>query len=122
FSFRAWHKKNKEMVYFDNKKAAKDQYQSSAVIRLMAGDDSGVLMQHTGLTDNNGKEIYEGDILIDHVGKGVVEFADKYAGFRVNYKNGQGKWFYDYNLKGERESIQVIGNIYENPEMLEKAS
>jgi len=117
FAFRAWHKGNKEMVYFDNAKASKDQYQSSAILRLMAGDTSGFLMQWTGLHDCEGMKVYAGDIVLDHIGPGIVEYSTKYAGFRVNYKNGQCKWFYDYNLKGERESIEVIGNIHENPGM-----
>jgi uncharacterized phage protein (TIGR01671 family) len=71
------------------------------------------LMQFTGLQDINGKDICEGDIVIDHVGKGEVEYVEKYAGFRVNYGDGQAKWFYHYNLKGERESIEVVGNIHE---------
>jgi len=76
-------------------------------------------MQYTGLKDKNGKEIYEGDIISDHVGIGEVEYVERHAAFRVNYHDGQAKWFYDYFLQGERESIEWIGNIYENPELLE---
>ena len=68
--------------------------------------------QFIGFSDNNG-EIYENDIVLDHNGRGTIEYSDKYAAFRVNYHNGSCKWFYDYNLKGERESIEVVGNIYE---------
>lgn len=81
-------------------------------------DSAHALMQFTGLKDINGVEIYEGDIVEDHNGAGIVEYVEKYAAFRVNYTNGQAKWFYDYNLKGERESIEIIGDIYQNPELL----
>jgi len=76
------------------------------------------LEQFTGMLDANGKEIYEGDVVSDHVGIGVVEYSKKNAAFRVNYCDGYGKWFIDYTLKGERESIEVIGNIHQNKELL----
>jgi len=69
--------------------------------------------QFTGLHDCNGIEIYAGDKVQDHVGLGVVKYSDKHGAFRVSYGDGFAKWFYDYILNGERESIQVIGNIHE---------
>ena len=74
------------------------------------------VMQFTGLYDKNSREIYESDVVQDHNGIGFVEWRN--TAYRVNYKNGTAKWFYDYTLKGEFESIEVIGNIHQNPELL----
>jgi len=74
------------------------------------------VMQFTGLCDRSGVEVYESDVVQDHNGVGVVEWHD--SAFRVNYRNGYAKWFYDYTLKGERESIEVIGNVHQHPELL----
>jgi uncharacterized phage protein (TIGR01671 family) len=80
------------------------------------GIDECHVMQFTGLYDKNSREIYEADVVQDHNGIGFVEWRN--TAYRVNYQNGTAKWFYDYTLKGEFESIEVIGNTYQNPELL----
>jgi hypothetical protein len=78
----------------------------------------GVLMQYTGLRDKNGKEIYEGDILHDC---GVLHGADYQVKWDVSFFAGcdtdiHRKMF----LRGFRfKDCEVIGNIYENPELIE---
>lgn len=66
------------------------------------------LMQFTGLTDKNGKEIYEGDI---------VKTAPKVF-HKVIFNRGEFQ-ISMVSLAYKRESeVEVIGNIYENPELL----
>ena len=79
-----------------------------------------ILMQFTGLKDKNGKEIYEGDICrtIDYKKQkdGSTIMSEKYA----FYKNIEIKYFLTIPFCGFRlqEDYEVIGNIYENPELL----
>ena len=65
------------------------------------------LMQYTGLKDKNNKEIYEGDIVKWYNGIEEVFFGD-------------GKFQAGVYLLDEKE-FEVIGNIYENPELLKKS-
>ena len=75
------------------------------------------LMQSTGLKDKNGKEIFEGDVLTsqNYPVKGVVEFRTD-LGLWVHYLKGYSYFEYLGNVAGSKE---IIGNIYENPEILE---
>jgi uncharacterized phage protein (TIGR01671 family) len=76
------------------------------------------IMQYTGLKDKNGKEIYEGDILQDRQGKGEVKWIQEHCSFlvRVRKPHGYHKLEGDYQLN----LTEVIGNIYENPELLKQ--
>lgn len=75
------------------------------------------LMQSTGFRDKNGKEIFEGDIVDSEGGftTGVVEFRSDLGMFvstLIKYNNFE-------RLCNAHGLVKVIGNIYENPELLE---
>ena len=87
-------------------------------------DTNHYLMQFTGLLDKNGKEIYEGDIVqakYPYGTTGVIAWIDKRGGFMIKMIDGlNGGAAYDkegYKLNSFK--CEVIGNIYENPELLD---
>ena len=79
--------------------------------------DEIVLMQSTGLFDKKGVEIFEGDVLTsqNYPVKGVVEFRTD-LGLWVHYLKGYSYFEYLGNVASSKE---IIGNVYENRELLE---
>ncbi len=82
-----------------------------------------IFLQYTGIKDKNGKEIYEGDIVEYHIKKDIctVKWDNKQCGYMVNHKDVEDEESsYSFRLTADDISfIEVIGNIYENPELLE---
>ena len=72
-----------------------------------------VLMQYTGLKDKNGKEIYDGDIIKSSAETVVVEWKGE-MWTEEGFVAGFSELFEGANC------YEVVGNIYENPELLEK--
>lgn len=79
-----------------------------------------VLMQYTGLEDKNGKESYEGDIVSFGEGRNFkVVWAEKYGSW---YVVPLGEYENNAPLGKSEKACEVIGNIYENPEMITKSN
>lgn len=106
--FRAWN--GKSMFYSHNNQVNSDVTQLTCFFNRLR--DTAPIMQYTGLKDKNGKEIYEGDF--------VLPFSDlpkndkSIIVYEVNQFRIKGKSLY-WNWEAD---IEVIGNIYENPELL----
>lgn len=119
--FRAWDKKLQTMLdvsLIDFKKGVLvGEHWKFGETNFMSFDEI-ELMQSTGLFDRNGKEIFEGDVLgtKDGLLNGVVEYRSDlgmWTNSLISYNNFERLC----NVAGNRE---IIGNIYENKEILEK--
>jgi len=112
--FRAWDKETTKMIY----NAEMGFNMGSCFGDILDEVDKGkiILMQYTGLKDKNGKEIYEGDILIHAEWKVVVGWNKKRASFKLVARDG----IVDAeDISMSQKYIEIIGNIYENPELME---
>ena len=134
--FRVWDTEYKEMclvdklqfMFEDDNKISASVFSDLKVGEEGTGEYTGeyirdifpehlVLMQFTGLLDKNGKEIYEGDILGDDTegwSYDFVEWSDIWCGWATHY------WFGSKELAENADGLEVVGNIYENPELLAK--
>lgn len=131
YKFRVWDTENKEMLkvqeldfedtfYGGRLSIRTDQYNDYFDIEDM------ILMQYTGLKDKNGKEIYEGDIIFDSFyerkakvvfleGAFWLDYIDDFKEYKTIHKRYQLLANYD-----NKSVLEVIGNIYDNPELLKE--
>lgn len=131
--FRAW--STKENTWFADTDwsimldgTLLDKYQSDF------GSENVVLMQYTGVKDKNGVEIYEGDIVKvqQHTHLSIPDFEILEGNYKVLFNMGsygmiiQNYCYWDlcsfgYEVflnHGRIDKVKIIGNIYENPELL----
>lgn len=112
--FRAWDKSCDKMYCSDAYDRLKDFFRHYEFIKSKY-PDLVELMQYTGLKDKNGVEIYEGDIVEIEMTRSFVVCWNTAAGFRFNsyMPNGLIDNLWEASKIGE-----VIGNVYENSELL----
>lgn len=79
-----------------------------------------ILMQYTGLKDKNGREVYKGDVVRDHKHdlQCEIKWVDDFACFAGEIIDDVVKEQYLFYQLIDCPYLEVIGNIYENPELL----
>jgi len=103
--FRAWRRNEKNMTYFFIGDWEK--------IKMLQSCENEA-MQYTGLKDKNNIEIYEGDIIHTSEGSFEVYWDEDYLLFYL-----KGSENIPIALDMDSKYLEVIGNIYENKELLE---
>ncbi|WP_316605925.1 YopX family protein [Streptococcus pluranimalium] len=129
--FRAWYKKGTlpmlkvNLISFDQQFT--DVYiddEAVAETEMSFDFDDVILMQSTGLFDKNGVEIYEGDIIVamSQGVKAIGEVKRRIDGcwlMHPAWQHGE-LWHIVENVDTGETGVEVIGNIYEHPELVEE--
>jgi uncharacterized phage protein (TIGR01671 family) len=130
--FRAWDNVKDKMYYIGEEDDVAFSFDSSGFVATdLTEHDWGFkqlehlqYMQYTGLKDKNGMEIYEGDVLETDLSRPYVVVVFRNGAFMYQCHDS-GKDFYDYMAPADKDTkmdqfLKIIGNIYENPELLEE--
>ena len=110
--FRAWDKENNTMLTWE-------QLKSEADFSWFA-DENLVFMQYTGLVDKHGVRIFDGDI-VKNVRNGIsrkVYWDTHCASFHLSKRGREEPGVEYWSLSNPKWNYEVIGNIYETPELL----
>lgn len=112
FKFRVWHLEDQ---CWDNP-ALIEVWDATGTLKHLYDydDEKTVIQQFTGLLDKNNKEIYEGDIIKYQYDSA---YSDKFDKSVVEYEEFEpDKW--GYQLGQGYGNVEIIGNIFENPDLL----
>ena len=117
--FRAWDKERKVMDRWDKSDSPLLTFEGEIVTPDSAGgtkyfEREYILMQYTGLKDKNGKEIYEGDIIEEECRLFKAKIVFYCGAFFAQVDEDKTRIL----LSVCAETNKIIGNIYENPELL----
>lgn len=122
--YKAWDKEEKVMIDWFWLNSEGKAYETPVTLydtphtEIERNDDL-ILMQYTGLKDKNGVEIYEGDVIAEEVGLdelNIIVEVVYYDGCFMGKEKGHEP---EYPIKDFLDG-EVVGNIYENPELLEE--
>lgn len=123
--FRAWVKEKKaifEVILIDyvTKKVTYIVERTGHLLNIRHDKFNDVeLMQYTGLKDKDNKEIYEGDILFESFGEKYYKVIFENGGFRAEFKGDFEEYSFDL-IDVVAQGCEIVGNIYENPELTEE--